>query len=191
MTSRRLKARLRTLNPAADDIADRSWSDRRGNAPSARRSTMRRRRVADVDRWLNVEALRGHVHGHDHDHDEAIITSRPGCIEEDRPVAIGKLFLEKLGRIIGRYGDLLLRVKGVIHASGDPRPIVIHGVQRMFHPPVRLHRLEIANRARGLSSSARRQRRRRSRRSPRLFQFGGWSARRSCRAQRDAPTRKN
>ena len=50
-----------------------------------------------------------------------------------------ELFLEKLGRIIGRYGDLLLRVKGVIQASDDPRPIVIHGVQRMFHPPVRLH----------------------------------------------------
>jgi hypothetical protein len=27
----------------------------------------------------------------------------------------------------------------VIHAADDPRPIVIHGVQRMFHPPVRLH----------------------------------------------------
>ena len=33
----------------------------------------------------------------------------------------------------------LLRVKGVIHDGDDPRPIVIHGVQRMFHPPVRLH----------------------------------------------------
>ena len=33
----------------------------------------------------------------------------------------------------------MLRVKGVIQASDDPRPIVIHGVQRMFHPPVRLH----------------------------------------------------
>ena len=48
-------------------------------------------------------------------------------------------FLQKLGPIIGRHGDALLRVKGVIHASDDPRPIVIHGVQRMFHPPVRLH----------------------------------------------------
>ena len=51
----------------------------------------------------------------------------------------GKRFLQKLGPIIGRHGDALLRVKGVIHASDDPRPIVIHGVQRMFHPPVRLH----------------------------------------------------
>ena len=33
----------------------------------------------------------------------------------------------------------MLRVKGVIQASDDPRPIVIHGVQRIFHPPVRLH----------------------------------------------------
>ena len=28
---------------------------------------------------------------------------------------------------------MLLRVKGVIHTAGDPRPLVIHGVQRMFH----------------------------------------------------------
>ena len=33
---------------------------------------------------------------------------------------------------------MLLRVKGVIHTAGDPRPLVIHGVQRVFHPPVRL-----------------------------------------------------
>ena len=43
-----------------------------------------------------------------------------------------------LGDLIRLHGDVLLRVKGVIHTAGDPRPLVIHGVQRVFHPPVRL-----------------------------------------------------
>jgi G3E family GTPase len=36
-------------------------------------------------------------------------------------------------------GPSLLRVKGIVALSDDPdRPIVIHGVQHVFHPPVRL-----------------------------------------------------
>jgi G3E family GTPase len=46
----------------------------------------------------------------------------------------------RLGEIIGRYGDRLLRVKGVIRTIGDQRPLVIHGVQRVFHGPARLDR---------------------------------------------------
>ena len=46
----------------------------------------------------------------------------------------------RLGAIIARYGDKLLRVKGVIWTLGDTRPLVIHGVQRLFHPPARLER---------------------------------------------------
>ena len=75
---------------------------------------------------------------HDHDHDGGRHPVATWLLEEGRPVSL-EVFLEKLGGIIGRHGDLLLRVKGVIQADDDPRPIVIHGVQRMFHPPVRLH----------------------------------------------------
>jgi G3E family GTPase len=46
----------------------------------------------------------------------------------------------RLGAIIARYGDKLLRVKGVIWTLGDTRPLVVHGVQRLFHPPARLDR---------------------------------------------------
>ena len=34
----------------------------------------------------------------------------------------------------------LLRVKGVLNVAGEAGPIVIHGVQHVFHPPVALHR---------------------------------------------------
>lgn len=38
------------------------------------------------------------------------------------------------------HGPKLLRVKGIVSLTDDPqRPVVIHGVQHIFHPP---HRLE-------------------------------------------------
>ena len=46
----------------------------------------------------------------------------------------------RLGEIITRHGDRLLRLKGLIRTIGDQRPLVIHGVQRVFHRPVRLDR---------------------------------------------------
>jgi G3E family GTPase len=36
-------------------------------------------------------------------------------------------------------GDDLLRVKGIVNVAEHPsRPIVIHGVQHIFHPPIQL-----------------------------------------------------
>ena len=37
-------------------------------------------------------------------------------------------------------GADLLRVKGIINVSGMDRPMVIHGVQHVFHPPEVLER---------------------------------------------------
>jgi G3E family GTPase len=36
------------------------------------------------------------------------------------------------------HGDKLLRVKGILNLAGEEAPVVIHGVQHIFHPPVRL-----------------------------------------------------
>ena len=39
----------------------------------------------------------------------------------------------------GEYGKKLLRVKGIVALAYDPaRPLLVHGVQHVFHPPVRL-----------------------------------------------------
>jgi G3E family GTPase len=43
-----------------------------------------------------------------------------------------------LGAIFERHGDDLLRTKGIVWTEGDERPLVIHGVGRQFHRPVRL-----------------------------------------------------
>jgi G3E family GTPase len=35
-------------------------------------------------------------------------------------------------------GEALLRVKGLLDLVGEDRPVVVHGVQGVFHPPRRL-----------------------------------------------------
>ena len=56
--------------------------------------------------------------------------------EDPLPFSACELFLEML-RVA--HGPSLLRVKGVIALADDlSRPLVIHGVQHIFHPPVRL-----------------------------------------------------
>ena len=55
----------------------------------------------------------------------------------DGPVSYAAIdmFLDLLRSV---HGDRLLRMKGVIELKEDPsRPLVIHGVQRLLHPPAR------------------------------------------------------
>ncbi len=40
--------------------------------------------------------------------------------------------------IYDRYGEAILRTKGVVRTIDDARPLVIHGINRHFHRPVRL-----------------------------------------------------
>ena len=54
------------------------------------------------------------------------------------PVSIStiEMFLDLLR---STYGEKLLRLKGIVELVEDPgRPLVIHGVQKLFHPPARL-----------------------------------------------------
>ncbi len=37
--------------------------------------------------------------------------------------------------LIATQGDKLLRVKGILNLAGQDRPVAIHGVQHLFHPP--------------------------------------------------------
>ena len=94
---------------------------------------------ADVDRWLGLEGHR--TAGHDHtsqDEEPAHGQSvRTWLIEEARPVDWTALS-DRLRDIVDRHGDVLLRLKGVVWTTDDPRPLVIHGVQRLYHRPVRI-----------------------------------------------------
>jgi G3E family GTPase len=101
-------------------------------------------KTADVGRWLRDEALHQaeHHHGRDHDHDHGQDHRhdhiRSFSLTHDGPVPFSAIetFLDLLR---SNHGDKLLRMKGVIEIAEDPaRPLVIHGVQTLLHPPARL-----------------------------------------------------
>jgi G3E family GTPase len=108
------------------------------------------KKTPDVRRWLNAEALDVHAdhhehydhhHGHGahaHDVNRHDARIRAFALRYDKPVPLSALdmFFELLR---SAHGTHLLRVKGIIALDDDPaRPLVIHGVQHIFHPPARL-----------------------------------------------------
>lgn len=145
----RLRARLCGLNPAALQL-----DAARGEAAAEKLVNIGlydpSRKIPDVRRWLNAEALAGaHDHAH-HGHESHAHASHAHDINrhdskirafalrhaEPMPVAAFDMFLELLR---SAHGAHLLRVKGIVALTDDPtRPLVIHGVQHMFHAPARL-----------------------------------------------------
>ena len=62
----------------------------------------------------------------------------PISLVHDGPVPFSaiEMFLDLLR---STHGERLLRMKGVIELQEDPsRPLVVHGVQKILHPPARL-----------------------------------------------------
>jgi G3E family GTPase len=147
-----LEARLRALNPGATLLRAVD-----GAAPAMQvvgeGLFSADGKIADVRGWLKAEAVEaaeraahdqthhadhghGHHHGHHHHdvnrHDARI---RAFCLTSDEPVRQGALdmFLDLLR---SAHGPKLLRVKGLVAVAEDPeRPVVIHGVQHVFHVP--------------------------------------------------------
>ena len=140
-----LKSRLAALNPAARLI----------EASDARAANLfdtglydPQTKIPDVGRWLNADAVEhaethahhhhGHAHAHAHDVNRHDASIRAHCLRSDTPLDPRgfDLFLNMLREF---HGPNLLRVKGIVALADDlARPVVIHGVQHVFHPPVRL-----------------------------------------------------
>jgi G3E family GTPase len=135
-----LLARLAALNPAAP-VLDAAA----GEATPARLINCGlydpARKIPDVKSWLAEEAYAAaasHHHRHHHDpnrHDDhvhAFVLATEAAI----PASVLELFLELLRSV---HGPNLLRVKGVVKLAETPeQPVVLHGVQHIFHPPTRL-----------------------------------------------------
>ncbi|EJM99305.1 GTP-binding protein [Phyllobacterium sp. YR531] len=156
-----LRERLEALNPGADiiDVGD----ERTGYAALFECGVYNpETKTVDVQRWLKSEAWRdreherhdlehhhhGHHHhhdhgGHDHDHHHHDVNRHDASIRSfslthDAPVSLSSfdMFIDLLR---SAHGEKLLRMKGIVQLEDDPeRPLVIHGVQQIFHPPVRL-----------------------------------------------------
>jgi G3E family GTPase len=141
--TQRLTERLRALNPAApilDAVAGEATPaqligcglfDPDGKIP-------------DVKRWLAEESYevareRGHAHAHHHHdvnrHDDRI---RAFTLATEKAIPAGtfEMFLDLLRSM---HGPHLLRVKGIVRLAETPEaPVVIHGVQHVFHPSASL-----------------------------------------------------
>ncbi|MGA7384931.1 MAG: GTP-binding protein [Methylocella sp.] len=151
-----LPARLKKLNPGAV-LLDAAKGEATAGALLRAGIYDPDRKISDVRRWLNAEAFaaRGandqsarvhrHPHGdgsqgegekHDVNRHDARI--RAFCMRHQAPLAPAALdlFLELLRKA---HGPKLLRVKGIVALGDDPsRPVVLQGVQHVFHPPLRL-----------------------------------------------------
>lgn len=141
-----LRTEVKRLNPGADIIEATMGAvspDRLFNAGLYKPES----KSPDVAGWLRDEAYHdghghghGHHHHHHHDHEDR---NRHGdnirafCLELEAPVNWDG-FMAWLEMVLSTKGESLLRVKGVLNVAGQDKPIAIHGVQHVFHPPVAL-----------------------------------------------------
>ncbi len=138
----RLRARLHKINPGAP-LLDVSTAGVAGLLDCGLYDPATK--TADVRKWLGAEAEHaalhhaGHDHDHDHDHEHRHDRRvRSFTLIHDRPVPYAsiEMFLDLLR---SAHGEKLLRMKGVIELAESPeRPLVVHGVQKLLHPPARL-----------------------------------------------------
>lgn len=98
-----------------------------------------------------------HGHGHDHDgHDHPARDTqghahangqhdvnrhddhtRAFCFTVEQPIPEEAL-AAWLDVLMSFVGNDILRVKGILNVEGNAQPVVVHGVQHIFHPPVTL-----------------------------------------------------
>ncbi|QKK30923.1 GTP-binding protein [Rhizobium indicum] len=160
-----LVKRLRALNPRAT-MMDADSAEAGSAAVLVNGLYDPATKIADVGRWLQDEDAHEAHHHHDHDgdhhhhghhhhdhhhlgeqghahqdphdvnrHDASI---RSFSIIEEKPIdpMALEMFIDLLR---SAHGEKLLRMKAIVSVSDRPdRPLVLHGVQSIFHPPVRL-----------------------------------------------------
>jgi G3E family GTPase len=92
-----------------------------------------RAQLDDIERWLGDAGVHDHdEHGHRHD---ASVKSFVLRFEQPMPWAAFTQCMEVLTAL---RGPDLLRVKGLVNVEGKPGPMVVQGVQHLFHPPIEL-----------------------------------------------------
>ena len=154
----RLRERLQEMNPyalvciAVDGVLDPNLL--REITPASMKAL-----ALDPNRWLmsagaevavgaapasgeNGSYLRERVAQKASEHDTAI---RSFCLWFDAPFTWEALSAS-LQVLTSLRGPDLLRVKGIVNVAGEAGPVAIHGVQHIFHPPLKLARWYDADR---------------------------------------------
>jgi len=147
-----LERRLRALNPAApiyrciDGAID---PDKLLEAGLFRPDS----KIPDVKAWLHEEAYgkshdHGHEHGHHHDHAAGAGQDPHDVNRHDARIHSFCLIFEEalpwqavsgaLDALVAYRGPDMLRMKAIVNVQGADKPVVLHGVQHVFHPPAML-----------------------------------------------------
>ena len=127
----RLENRLRELNPqapmkrAVNGEIDLPFLINVG-------LTTARSRLEEVERWMGADVH--DEHGHVHRHDAAVTSF---SLRYDRSFTWAT-FSQCLEVLTALRGPDLLRVKGLVNVEGRHGPLVVQGVQHLFHPPIEL-----------------------------------------------------
>jgi len=146
-----LRARLKSLNPAALIVDSQSGEADAAHLVGTGAFDLSHK-IPDVAAWLKAEAYDDHAHHHhDHDHDhhhhdhahhhdinrhDDHIRAFYLTTDDAIPSSAFELFLSLLR---SAHGEKLLRMKGIVKIAEHPhRPVILHGVQHVFHPPVQL-----------------------------------------------------
>jgi len=140
----RLQQRLKAMNPfalitmAVDGELDPALLDNIGPQSVAARSE-------ELGRWMNVTSPESRRAG-----EAAYLRERsaPGAGAHDAAIHSFCLWFDKpftwdglnaaLQALTSLRGPDLLRVKGIVHVTGERGPVVLQGAQHVFHPPVTL-----------------------------------------------------
>ena len=89
-----------------------------------------------VSGWAREDGEDRHDHHHDPNRHDERIRAVTLATETAIPAATFEMFIDLVRSL---HGPKLLRLKGVVKIAEEPeRPLVIHGVQHVMHPPVRL-----------------------------------------------------
>jgi G3E family GTPase len=91
-----------------------------------------RSKLEDVERWMGADEH--DEHGHAHRHDTAV---KSFCLRYQQPFT-WPTFSQCMEVLTAMRGPDLLRVKGLVNVEGRSGPLVVQGVQHLFHPTIEL-----------------------------------------------------
>jgi G3E family GTPase len=134
-----LERRLREINPRAPLIRALNGEVALSFMVDVGLSNTRSR-LEEVERWLGDDD--GHAHDNEekgeqggaHRHDASITTF---TLRFEKPFA-WPAFTQCIEVLTALRGPDLLRVKGLVNVEGKSGPMVVQGVQHLFHPPIEL-----------------------------------------------------
>ena len=93
-------------------------------------------KIPNVAGWLNAAAFEaGHHHHHNPNRHDARISAF--CVTLNDPLDWPGLSMW-LEMLVASLGENLLRIKGILNLKGHDRPVAIHAVRHLMHPPAKL-----------------------------------------------------